>query len=122
MCAAAAAACALAFVKLGFHDCVQPRSLHRRPTQGAVAAAASDLSCNGGLCVGMHNGPHEGGPASYPAGNRQDGFTRVSSTMTVPEKPKKIDGITYYVWTDIFFGDMSLSVLEVHVVHSCAHR
>lgn len=26
--------------------------------------------------------------------------------MTVPSMPDKIDGITYYIWTDIFFGDM----------------
>lgn len=26
--------------------------------------------------------------------------------MTVPALPKRIDGITYYIWTDIFFGDM----------------
>lgn len=28
--------------------------------------------------------------------------------MTVPQYPKKLDGITYYLWTDIFFGDESL--------------
>jgi hypothetical protein len=28
--------------------------------------------------------------------------------MTVPELPKQMDGITYYLWTDIFFGDASL--------------
>jgi hypothetical protein len=57
--------------------------------------------------VGMHGGPHEGGPASYPVGDAESGFTSVSSTMTVPEMPAKLDGICYYIWTDIFFGDMS---------------
>lgn len=52
-------------------------------------------------------GPHEGGPASYPVGNGSTGFTKVSSTLTVPAMPEKIDGITYYIWSDIFFGDMS---------------
>lgn len=57
--------------------------------------------------MGMHGGPHEGGPASYPVGDAESGFTSVSSTMTVPEMPAKLDGICYYIWTDIFFGDMS---------------
>lgn len=47
----------------------------------------------------MHDGPHEGGPASYPVGNREDGYTKVSSTMTVPGVPEKQDGITYYIWS-----------------------
>ena len=55
----------------------------------------------------MHNGPHEGGPSSYPVGNAKDGYTWVSATMTVPKMPEKLDGICYYIWTDIFFGDMS---------------
>jgi hypothetical protein len=28
--------------------------------------------------------------------------------MTVPDLPKETDGITYYIWSDIFFGDESL--------------
>jgi len=63
----------------------------------------------------MHGGPHEGGPASYPVGTPESGFTRVSSTMTVPQYPKKLDGITYYIWTDIFFGDMGLGVMNQFV-------
>jgi hypothetical protein len=55
----------------------------------------------------MHGGPHEGGPSSYPVGTAEKGFTTVSSTMTVPELPQKQDGICYYIWSDIFFGDMS---------------
>ena len=81
---------------VAFHDCVQhPRiaSLRTRP-------------CAGGLCVGMHNGPHEGGPASYPVGEAGN-FTTVAATMTVPGYPARLDGITYYLWTDVFFGDMS---------------
>jgi hypothetical protein len=26
--------------------------------------------------------------------------------MTVPAYPEKLDGICYYIWTDIFFGDV----------------
>jgi len=58
---------------LGFHDCVQPnrkglresyipprlRGRHRRQRQ--VAAGEDEIPCSAGLCVGMHNGPHEGG-------------------------------------------------------------
>ena len=55
----------------------------------------------------MHGGPHEGGPAAYPVGDAATGYTGVYSTMTVPEPPGAIDGITYYIWTDIFFGDES---------------
>ena len=92
----------------GFHDCIQPKSGRRLPPNFGSAANLSSLpSCSGGLCVGMHNGPHEGGPASYPSGSVETGFTRVSSTMSVPELPEKMDGICYYIWTDIFFGDMS---------------
>ena len=99
---------ATAWVGACFHDCVQtPPVVGRRRPPGA-APAANDAPCSGGLCVGMHDGPHEGGPASYPVGDAATGFTTVSSTMTVPAMPEKLDGITYYIWTDIFFGDMSL--------------
>ena len=92
----------------GFHDCIQPKSGRRLPPNfGSAANASPPSNCSGGLCVGMHNGPHEGGPASYPSGSVETGFTRVSSTMSVPELPEKMDGICYYIWTDIFFGDMS---------------
>lgn len=66
----------------------------------------SETSCAGGLCVGMRNGPHEGGNASYPVLWNGANATFVRSTMTVPGLPELIDGITYYVWTDIFFGDV----------------
>ena len=56
-------------------------------------AAPPPEGCSGGLCVGMHGGPHEGGPASYPVADGHGGFTSVSSTMTVPAMPAKIDGI-----------------------------
>ena len=85
-----------------FHDCIQPKM--RRGPAPAAAAPGGGETCQGGLCVGMHNGPHEGGPSSYPVGTSATGFTSVSSTMTVPEMPLKKDGITYYIWTDIFFG------------------
>ena len=91
-----------------FHDCIQPAKGHRLPPNFAGDLyAPPPANCSGGLCVGMHGGPHEGGPASYPVGSAATGFTRVSSTMTVPELPQKLDGICYYIWTDIFFGDMS---------------
>jgi len=54
----------------------------------------------------MHNGPHESGNASYPSGTNETGYLNIYSTMTVPELPKRKDGITYYIWTDIFFGDV----------------
>ena len=101
----------LGAVTAGFHDCVQPRSAHRQPP----GFAAPPAGCSGGLCVGMHNGPHEDGPSSYPAGSLKEGFTKVSSTMTVPEKPLKLDSITYYIWTDIFFGDMSFGRMNQFV-------
>jgi hypothetical protein len=85
-----------------FHDCVQAAADARgRRLPPGVSAADADDNCSGGLCVGMHDGPHEGGPASYPVGDATNGFTRVSSTMTVPEQPDEIDGITYYIWTDV---------------------
>ena len=108
----------LATAALGFHDCIQPKR-DRRPPHVRMAhplgvhplddraRSESPADCNGGLCLGMHGGPHEGGPASYPVGDAASGFTSVYSTMTVPKPPKKTDGITYYIWTDIFFGDMS---------------
>ena len=109
---------------IAFHDCIQPKG-HRMPPPsfgsipsstrrdlaappavrrgGATAGkqqgpSAGNSTCSGGLCVGMHAGPHEGGPASYPSGNASVGFTRVSSTMTVPVQPEKIDGITCKDW------------------------
>jgi hypothetical protein len=90
-----------------FHDCVQPRRSRRLQPGKNDYVISPPAGCNGGLCVGMHGGPHEGGPSSYPAGNSSVGFTYVHSTMTVPEYPKKQDGITYFLWTDVFMGDES---------------
>ena len=46
--------------------------------------------------------------ASYPVGNPVEGFTFLNSTMTVPGYPSIIDeSMTYYIWTDVFFGDMA---------------
>jgi hypothetical protein len=56
----------------------------------------------------MTNGPHQGGNASYPVAWNGTRGTLVQSTMTVPELPKRLDGITYYMWTDVYFGDASL--------------
>lgn len=90
-----------------FHDCVQPRSLWRAPGALRGEGGRTSSNCSGGLCLGMHGGPHEGGPASYAVGHASTGFTSLFSTMTVPGLPRKQDGICYYLWTDIFFGDMS---------------
>jgi len=100
-----------------FHDCIQPtkRFGHRLPPGVSFQAAPDNSVCQGGLCVGMHNGPHEGGPSSYPVGTKSTGYTTVSSTMTVPDYPKTTQGICYYIWTDIFFGDMSQGVMNQFV-------
>jgi hypothetical protein len=83
---------------VGFHDCIQHPS-HKSASGGRVRIpGAPPVPCSGGLCVGMHGGPHEGGPASYPVGSAEAGFTSVRSTMTVPDLPKKLDGICYYIW------------------------
>lgn len=86
-----------------FHDCVQPKGRDRRPPNVRAAHPLSSSAppppdaagCSGGLCLGMHGGPHEGGPAAYPVGDAATGFTSVYATMTVPEPPAAIDGITY---------------------------
>ena len=108
---------ALTAASTGFHDCVQPT---RRPLAHGLASAPP-AGCTGGLCVGMHNGPHEGGASAYPVGNAASGYTDVRSTMTVPELPLKQDGICYYIWTDIFFGDMS-QVCLIESIHSRGAR
>ena len=114
-CLLLALACARA---AAFHDCVQPRSAARAPPGAAAAAAASATAapnCSGGLCLGMHGGPHEGGPAAYSVGDAASGFTSVFSLMTVPALPKKQDGICYYIWTDVYFGHMSLGRMNQFV-------
>lgn len=80
-----------------FHDCVQPKSNRLPPSRRA--GASPPPGCAGGLCLGMHGGPHESGPSHYVMGNATTGFTSVYSTMTVPLYPKKQDGITYFIWT-----------------------
>ena len=101
----------LLFVYIGcasaFHDCVQPKSAWRAPASFRGVALPEEGTCSGGLCLGMHGGPHEGGPASYEVGNATIGFTNLYSEMTVPGLPQLLDGICYYIWTDIYFGDMS---------------
>ena len=62
----------------------------------------------------MTNGPHQGGNASYPLAWNGTAGTRMESYMTVPEYPLGLhteddfSQITFYLWTDIFFGDESL--------------
>lgn len=108
-------------LSLGFHDCIQHPTLAAHRHSYLEADIFGELppqppaNCSGGLCVGMHNGPHEGGPASYPVGSREEGFTSIYNTMTVPEMPAKQDGICYYIWSDIFFGDMGLGVMNQFV-------
>jgi len=63
----------------------------------------------------MKNGPHEGGNSSYPVAWNGVSGTFVQSKMTVPELPKHVDGITYYIWTDVFFGDASLGRMNQFV-------
>ena len=94
------------FVKAGIHQ-------HKVPTESDPIASTSSntgSSCSGGLCLGMKNGPHEGGNASYPISwdkHLLRGIT-IRSTMTVPPLPSLTDGITFYIWTDAFFGDGGL--------------
>lgn len=101
-----------------FHDCVQAsKALRRRRTQlvpqrvgdnpATLQSPFVTESCTGGTCVGMTNGPHQGGNASYPVAFNGTTGTSVHSRMTVPELPQAVDGITYYIWTDVFFGDAS---------------
>ena len=52
-----------------------------------------------------HLYPHEGGNASYPVAWNGKSATFINVTMTVPNLPHKTTNITYYIWTDIFFGD-----------------
>jgi hypothetical protein len=103
----AAAVLALLACAAAFHDCVQPRrALGRLPPAARARLAAPTPGCNGGLCMGMRGGPHEGGPAHYEMGNASAGFTRLYSEMTVPALPRNQTGITYFLWSDVFTGDM----------------
>lgn len=93
----------------GFHDCIQISRDQRRKKRRLLHRHVQDEdepTCAGGICIGMTNGPHEGGNASYPVSwNGQTG-TYVEALMTVPPLPQMIDAsTTYYLWTDIFFGD-----------------
>ena len=100
------------------HTCIgEPRAHRLRAnhppgTPLPQLAAGEEKDCRGGLCLGQVNGPHwhdwhnDTGNASYPVGTPAAGFTHFSSTMTVPEYPKNKSGICYYIWTDIFFGDV----------------
>ncbi|CAB9507229.1 expressed unknown protein [Seminavis robusta] len=104
-----------------FHDCIEAsvQMRQRRENHVGFLAGRSPLltspPCAGGICVGMKNGPHQGGNASYPVAWNGINGTFVHSTMTVPEYPRKLDGITYYLWTDIFFGDGGLGRMNQFV-------
>jgi len=100
-----------------FHDCVQSRKRaksKRLHLQNYYYQQDGDNSCAGGICVGMTDGPHQGGNASYPLAWNGTAATRMESYLTVPEYPRGLftrddfSEITYYIWTDIFFGDESL--------------
>ncbi len=99
-----------------FHDCVQSRKRARdkRLARQNRYYTQDDDSCAGGICVGMANGPHQGGNASYPLLWNGTAGTKMESYLTVPKYPRGLhtrsdfSKITYYIWTDIFFGDESL--------------
>lgn len=110
----------------GFHDCIEASASIRRPRRlqrirnDAVLPFIGDYtetstSCAGGICIGMQNGPHEGGNASYPVAWNGQAGTTVRANMTVPGLPEKNHGITYYIWTDVFFGDASLGRMNQFV-------
>lgn len=106
-----------------FHDCVQSRKRARRRHQHSrlwvwqeeeqSIPPALLSTCRDGICVGMTNGPHQGGNASYPLAWNGTAGTRLESYMSVPDYPEGLQTeddflqITYYIWTDIFFGDES---------------
>ena len=58
-----------------------------------------------GMCVGMINGPHEGGKVSYPLAWDATNGTYVEALVIVPELQVFVDGIAYFIWMDIFFSD-----------------
>lgn len=95
-----------AFDVEAFHDCYE--GLTRMKARRRALHAVAPTACNGGICAGLKGGPHESGNVSYPVGWNGESGLYVESLMTVPEPPRLLDGITYYIWTDIFFGDASL--------------
>ena len=66
-----------------------------------AAAAASTFrgqdedKCAGGACCGM---------ANYPVGNETDGFNEFYAEFDVPGLPEAIDGITDFIYFNIFFA------------------
>eukprot|EP01060_Flectonema_neradi_P002354 TRINITY_DN1143_c0_g2_i2.p1 TRINITY_DN1143_c0_g2~~TRINITY_DN1143_c0_g2_i2.p1 ORF type:complete len:297 (+),score=75.40 TRINITY_DN1143_c0_g2_i2:42-893(+) len=52
--------------------------------------------CAGGACCGM---------ANYPVGNPTDGFNTFYAEFDVPGLPEKIDGITNFIYFNIFFDN-----------------
>eukprot|EP00980_Cylindrotheca_fusiformis_P001009 scaffold276_cov132-Cylindrotheca_fusiformis.AAC.4 len=108
-----------------FHDCIEASASVRRlgSTRNPVSILSADDSsppsssfCAGGICIGMVNGPHEGGNASYPVAWNGTTGTFVRANMTVPGLPNsKKDQMTYYIWTDVFFGDASLGRMNQFV-------
>jgi hypothetical protein len=105
------------FSTWAFHDCVEASARVRQKRQRlfGLLQELPSFECAGGVCVGMTNGPHEGGNASYPVAWNGITGTRVHSTMTVPQLPAELNGITYYLWTDVFFGDASLGRMNQFV-------
>lgn len=104
-----------------FHDCIQTsRDYRKRKTQrfhaGLYNDDDNDEVCAGGWCVGMLNGPHQGGNASYPVNWNGTAATFVSATMTVPGIPEIVNTkMTFYIWTDVFFGDHGLGRMNQFV-------
>jgi hypothetical protein len=105
----------------GFHDCIEASASIRRQRRvrnhqdQPISDSSPASSCAGGICIGMVHGPHEGGNASYPVAWNGKAGTTVHARMTVPGLPAKNDGITYYIWTDVFFGDASLGRMNQFV-------
>jgi hypothetical protein len=105
----------------GFHDCIEASASIRRQRRvrnhqdQPISDSSPPSSCVGGICIGMVHGPHEGGNASYPVAWNGKAGTTVHASMTVPGLPAKNDGITYYIWTDVFFGDASLGRMNQFV-------
>lgn len=100
---------AIGFVE-AFHDCIQSRqnAIKRRRYRHIFLNRDDSSSYQGGICVGMTKGSHQGGNSSYPVAWNGTTGTRLQSTMTVPGYPtgttteKELQNITYYIWTDFF--------------------
>ena len=83
---------------------------HLREKYSREQKTASNSTCTGGLCMGPR-GSYPWKPLSYPWTT----YTSVMGTMVVPGYPKTTDDITYYIWTDLQFGDAGLGYMNQFV-------